>query len=63
MEPPPLSRLADELGFPSPTHVASAMKVVRKRMKLLLREVAAETAEDDPADQQAEYDRIIAMLR
>jgi hypothetical protein len=38
------------------------MKVVRKRMKMLLREVAAETA-DDPADQQAEYDRILALLR
>lgn len=62
VEPPALSRLADELGFPSATHVASAMKVVRKRMKLMLREVAAETA-DDPADQQAEYDRIIALLR
>ncbi|MDY7109663.1 MAG: hypothetical protein SYC29_13595, partial [Planctomycetota bacterium] len=59
--PPPLRRLADELGFASATHVASAMKVVRKRMKLLLREVAAETA-DDPADQQAEYDRILALL-
>jgi RNA polymerase sigma-70 factor (ECF subfamily) len=63
VEPPSLSRLADELGFASATHVASAMKVVRKRMKLLLREVVAETADDDPADQQAEYDRIIAMLR
>jgi len=60
--PPPLSRLADELGFPSATHVASALKPVRKRMKLLLREVVAETA-DDPADQQAEYARILALLR
>jgi hypothetical protein len=31
-------------------------------MKLLLREVSAETADDDPADQQAEYDRILALL-
>jgi RNA polymerase sigma-70 factor (ECF subfamily) len=62
VEPPPLSRLAEELGFASATHVASAMKVVRKRMKLLLREVAAETA-DDPTGQQAEHDRVLALLR
>jgi len=31
-------------------------------MKLLLREVAAETA-DDAGDQQAEHDRVLALLR
>ncbi|MCK4871726.1 MAG: hypothetical protein KAS72_03270 [Phycisphaerales bacterium] len=62
-EPPPLADLAAESGFVSSVHVASAMKVVRKRMMMmLLREVAAETA-SDPADQQAEYQRVVEILR
>lgn len=60
-EAPPLSAVATELGFSSAIHVASAMKVVRKRMKILLREAAAETAED-PDDQDAEYRHVVATL-
>lgn len=59
--PPPLAELAGQLGFPSAVHVASAMKVVRKRFRMLLREVAAETA-SDPEDQEAEYQRVVELL-
>lgn len=62
VERPSLARLAEQLDFASDAHAASALKVVRKRLDLMLREVAAETALD-PASRQAEYDNIIALLR
>ena len=58
---PPLAKVAEELGFASAVHVASALKVVRKRIRLLLREVVAETA-IDPDDQEAEYRQIVSLL-
>ncbi|MCH8345038.1 MAG: hypothetical protein IH983_13775 [Planctomycetes bacterium] len=61
VSPPPLAKLAKELGFASAVHVASALKVVRKRFRLLLREVVAETA-IDPADQEAEYRQVVSLL-
>ena len=61
VSPPLLAKLAKELGFASAVHVASALKVVRKRIRLLLREVVAETALD-PADQEAEYRQVVALL-
>ncbi len=59
--PPPLSELATQFGFPSSTHAASAMKVVRKRMRIMLKEVIAETAAK-PNDQEAEYQHVVALL-
>ncbi len=61
VSPPPLAKLAKELGFASAVHVSSALKVVRKRFRLLLREVVAETV-IDPADQEAEYRQVVALL-
>ena len=58
---PTLSVLAEELQFPSSVHVASALKVVRKRLRILLREVAAETAIDEE-QQEAEYLRVVSLL-
>jgi hypothetical protein len=58
---PSLSELAERFGFLSPIHVASATKVVRKRLRMLLREVAAETALE-PDDQEAEYRRVVELL-
>jgi len=60
-DPPPLTDVATELGFASATHVASVFKVARKRFRILLREVAAESAQD-PDDQEAEYRRIVELL-
>jgi DNA-directed RNA polymerase specialized sigma24 family protein len=59
--PPPLSDLAGSLGFASAVHAASAMKVVRKRLRILLREVCADTARSHE-EQDAEYDRVVQML-
>lgn len=58
---PPLAKVAEELRFASAVHVASALKVVRKRFRLLLREVVAETV-IDPADQEAEYRQVVSLL-
>jgi RNA polymerase sigma-70 factor (ECF subfamily) len=58
---PSLAEVAGELGFDSEVHVASAMKVVRKRFRMALKAVAAETA-TDPSDQDAEYQRVVALL-
>ncbi len=58
---PNLATVAERTGFPSATHVASALKVVRKRLDLMLREVAGETAAT-PGDQEAEYQSVRAAL-
>jgi len=58
---PSLQEVADGLGFASAMHVASALRLVRKRMRIVLREVVAETALD-PEDQQAEYSRVVELL-
>ncbi|TVQ54252.1 MAG: hypothetical protein EA377_05930 [Phycisphaerales bacterium] len=58
---PPQHEIAKECGFPSAAHVASALKVVRKRFRILLREVIAETV-DNPDDRDAEYVRLRSVL-
>lgn len=58
---PSLQDVADELGFASAVHVASVLRLVRKRMRIVLREVVAETALD-PEDQHAEYCRVVELL-
>lgn len=60
-EVPTLNKIAEELLFPSSVHVASALKVVRKHLQILLREVAAETAIDED-QQEAEYLRMVSLL-
>ncbi len=60
-EAPDRALLARDLGFASPQHLASALKVVRKRMKIVLREVTAETAVS-PEEQDDEYERLVALL-
>jgi DNA-directed RNA polymerase specialized sigma24 family protein len=59
--PPPLRDLAASLGAASPADVASMVQVVRKRLKALLQEVAAETV-DDEAQRREEYARLISLL-
>lgn len=60
-KPQALESLARELGFASAVHTASALKVVRKRAQLLLREVVAETACDE-AGWEEEYLRLKELL-
>ncbi len=45
-EPPPLDQLVGELGFRSPADVAAAVQVVKRRLVILLEEVAAEVGDD-----------------
>ncbi len=58
---PSLAELAERSSFPSAAHVASALKVVRKRLDLMLREVASETALDNAA-REAEYRSLLDTL-
>jgi DNA-directed RNA polymerase specialized sigma24 family protein len=58
---PSMSELATRHGFASPVHAASALKVVRKRLRILLREVAAETAAT-PHDRDEEYQLLLQQL-
>ena len=60
-ERPVLRDLAKRHGFASAAHVASATKVVRKRLRMLIREVIAETAGDDDS-LQAEYEYLASLL-
>jgi len=60
-EPPPLEQLAAAFDFASGVHVASALKVVRKRVRVVLREVAAQTA-SSLESQEDEYNRVIRLL-
>jgi DNA-directed RNA polymerase specialized sigma24 family protein len=53
--------VAQRTGFASGRHVASAMKVVRKRLELSIREVTAETASSAEA-QDAEYELLHRRL-
>jgi DNA-directed RNA polymerase specialized sigma24 family protein len=61
VERPSLALLAERMEFASEAHVASALKVVRKRLDLMLREVAAETA-TDATGQEEEYHTLRALL-
>ncbi|MHA1600100.1 MAG: RNA polymerase sigma factor [Alphaproteobacteria bacterium] len=53
-----LAEVAREVGFPTAAQAASALQVVRNRTMALLREVAAETVEDE-----ADVDRELALIR
>lgn len=48
-EPPPLDQLVKELGFRSPADVAAAVQVVKRRLVILLEEVAAEVGDEADA--------------
>lgn len=61
VEPPPLARVADELGFRTPADAASAVQVVRKRTAALLLEVVGETVAD-PEARDDEYRLVLALL-
>lgn len=45
LEPPPLAVIAAELGFSTPADAASAVQVVRKRVKVALQELAADSVD------------------
>lgn len=60
-ESPDRAQLAADLGFASAQQLASALSVVRKRMKIVLREVTAETAVS-PEDQDDEFERLSTLL-
>ncbi|MCL4222697.1 MAG: hypothetical protein KJZ65_15165 [Phycisphaerales bacterium] len=57
---PDRAQLAADLGFASAQHLASALQVVRKRMKIVLREVTAETAVS-PEEQDDEFARLMTL--
>jgi len=59
---PSLEEVARQAGFDSPSKVASATKVVRKRLRILLREVVAETVTSSD-QQQVEYEHLVSLLR
>lgn len=59
--PPSLDEVARETEFESAAHVASATKVVRKRLRILLREVVAETA-IGADEQQREFEHLVSLL-
>jgi RNA polymerase sigma-70 factor (ECF subfamily) len=60
-QPPPYEQIARDLQMPNVDAAIHAVRMVRKRMLTILRQVAAETA-IDRADQQSEYDRIVSLL-
>lgn len=58
--PPPLSEAARAAGFASATEAAGALRAVRKRAMMLLRESVAATA--GQTDQETEYGFVESML-
>ena len=60
VEPLPLARLAEELGFRTPADVSAAVQTVERRAAVLVRQVLAETSPD--ADVDAEYRSFVAAL-
>lgn len=60
-EPPSLQAIADHVGFDTPQHVASATKVVRKRLHVMLQEAIGSTLAD-PDEQQEEFDYLLQLL-
>ena len=61
-ERPELKNVAPKHGFAKVDRAAAAIQVVRERLKLLLREVVAETM-PDPAEREEEYQTVLALLR
>jgi RNA polymerase sigma-70 factor (ECF subfamily) len=60
-EPKALAELAEPMGFASPALAAAAVQVVKRRVTALLREVVAETL-DDQADVEAELAEVREYL-
>jgi RNA polymerase sigma-70 factor (ECF subfamily) len=60
-EPKALAELAEPMGFASPALAAAAVQVVKRRVTALLREVVAETL-DDQADVEAELAEVRGYL-
>lgn len=59
--PPPLEEVARQCGFASRTHVASALKVTRRHVRLALREVAADGT-SSPEEAEAEHRHLLSLL-
>ena len=59
--PKSLAEVAKETGFHTRNDLAGALRTVRKRMLMLLREVVATTALG-PEDQEAEYHYVVSLL-
>ncbi len=59
--PKSLAEVAAETGFASRDDLAGALRTVRKRVLMLLREVVATTALG-PEDQAAEYQFVVSLL-
>ena len=57
VQPASLQETAKDVGFPTPARAASALQVVKKRVVALLREVTAETVDDE-----SEVDEELAMV-
>ncbi len=61
IQPESLEETAGDFGFPSPALAASALQVVKKRILALLREVTAETV-DDESEVEGELARIMDYI-
>ena len=62
MSPPPsYEQIAKDLAFTSADQAIHAVRMVRKRMMALMRQIVAETAEGSD-DQQSEYDHVVGLL-
>jgi len=62
MQPPSShEQIADQLGLSGPDESVALVRVVRKRLIGILHQIVAETTED-PAEQAAEYQDMVALL-
>ncbi len=61
VKPPPLAECCAAAGFETPGQAASAVQEVRRRARILLREVVAETL-DEGDDVDAELDNVWCIL-
>ena len=59
--PPPIDELAETLGFVSAAHATSALQVVRKSVRTMLRDAVRETVAD-PNDCEDEIEYILGLL-
>jgi DNA-directed RNA polymerase specialized sigma24 family protein len=61
-ESPPLDEVARVVGFASAADAGAAIQVVKRRVKMFLRELVAETA-NSPADQDDEFRHLLMLLK